>query len=939
MTDPTARREGPEPADPVEALVANCLERADGEGDAAVESVCRAHPEHAAKIRERLERLRRMGFSTAGGGERGRDFPDRLGDFRLLERLGGGGMGVVYLARQEPLGRDVALKLIRPDQVFFPGARERFRREVEAVARLQHPGIVPIYTVGEAGGLPFFAMEHVEGCTLQEALEALESAPVSERRGADLSDAVRRRTSFRDRDGLPPAYMFEGSWVETCCRVARHLADALEHAHRRGVHHRDVKPSNVMLTPAGRVMLLDFGLASAEGAGRLTRTGSQLGSLPYMSPEQLSGDVENVDRRTDVYSLGVTLYEMLSGALPFDAGTTTATTQAIVAGNPPAIRALNPSVSWDAETVCRKAMDRDPLRRYAAMADFGRDLENVLQRRPIEARRPGVVLRIRRWVQRNPVASTVLAFLLVSLATSFYFIGRISEQRDEVLRLSDVRRLSDLRSEADRLWPAIPENASRMEAWLVEARRLADRLALHRATLASLGDSFLPYDDEARREDRETHPRAAELRDKKAHLERDLTALAKSESIPTESRLEKPEEMRKHVEELPAEIADLEIAVGERRTFRFADPERQWQHDTLSDLVRGIEDLTLPGEVYGPAISSVERRLEFARTVERRSIDEAKDRWDEAIASIANPDECPIYGGLEIPPQLGLVPIGRDLDSGLWEFVHLQTGEAPERGEDGRLRLDEKMGLVLVLIPGGSFRMGLSGKEAKTSRSELPAHDVALDAYFISKFEMTQGQWLRFTGKNPSFYGRGSLSAAGSASLLRPVEYVSWDDASRVLRQLGLDLPTEAQWERAARGGTVTKWWCGDDPAALASAGNLADAHAKANGGPANWHYETWSDGQTLYSAVGGYRANPFGLHDVYGNLFEWCRDGYAKYTVPVRPGDGERSAAETDGRVHRGGSYGTAAMDARSASRSYAPGHARASTLGVRPAREVNRD
>src|SRR4030095_13383752 len=168
-----------------------------------------------------------------------------LGEFRLLRKLGGGGMGLVFLAEQSSLGRRVALKLIRPEHVYFPGARERFRREVEAVARLAHPSIVPVFTVGEDNGLPYFAMEHVEGSSLAEILHAIGDRPPASLTGRSLSEAIAERASERG-EGAPAdasassfdARMFSGSWVESCLRIARQIAEALEHAHLRGVLHR-----------------------------------------------------------------------------------------------------------------------------------------------------------------------------------------------------------------------------------------------------------------------------------------------------------------------------------------------------------------------------------------------------------------------------------------------------------------------------------------------------------------------------------------------------------------------------------------------------------------------------------------------------------------------------------------------------------------------------
>jgi serine/threonine protein kinase/tetratricopeptide (TPR) repeat protein len=399
----------PAPAhDPVENLIEECLARIEAEGSAVVDEVCRRHPEHAAAVRAGLVALRGAGLVDQDAEE---PAPERLGDFRILQRLGGGNMGVVFLAEQTSLGRKVALKVIRPERLFFAGSRERFRREVESVARLQHPNIAQVFLAGEENGLPYFAMEHVEGATLASALQALAGRQPDELGGEDLARAVGGACS----PAAQPAPLFAGSWVATCLRIVQQAAQALAHAHERGVLHRDVKPSNLMLTPAGRVLLVDFGLARTEGSAELTATGSPMGSLAYMSPEQLEGRHKELGPAADIYSLGVTLYELLALRRPHDGSTTVEICRRISAGRPERLRARNRAVSVDAETVCLKAMDADPGRRYASAADFARDLDNVLAFRPIAARRAGWLQRTRRFARRSPAAALaiVLGCLLV----------------------------------------------------------------------------------------------------------------------------------------------------------------------------------------------------------------------------------------------------------------------------------------------------------------------------------------------------------------------------------------------------------------------------------------------------------------------------------------------------------------------------------------------
>ncbi len=483
----------------VQRLVAECLDRIEREGPTAVEEFLELHPEHAAAVRTRLEHLRDAGLLEAPASAEVR-FPERLGPFRLIERIGGGGMGVVYLAEQEPLGRKVALKLVRPDLLYFEGARERFRREIEVVARLKHPGIVPVYTVGEEEGIPFYAMEHVEGRSLDGLLRSLRGRDASELGGGDLLRAVGGEgDAVTLESGRPLA---EASWVDACCHVMLQLARALEHAHGQGVLHRDLKPSNVMLTAGVRVLLLDFGLASTRGTSRLTRTGSQVGSLPYMAPEQLRGQA--VDERTDLYAIGVTLYELLCLRLPYFARDPEETRRRILEGVPRPPSEENPALSWDAETVCLTAMERDPARRYPSARALADDLRAVLRRMPIAARRPGPWLRARRFAQRNPASSTAVALGALIVAGSVAFGVREQAASRALTRALDGKDAALQEARGGFLAALEATNEMLREVGAVDLRDVPRADELRRALLA---DAARFYEDLLAR-----HPEDPELR-------------------------------------------------------------------------------------------------------------------------------------------------------------------------------------------------------------------------------------------------------------------------------------------------------------------------------------------------------------------------------------------------------------------------------------------
>ncbi len=435
------------PLDRVGELMERCLALPEQEQRAELERLCRENPDLAADLRARFAFLADLGIEGAAPSA---DLPERLGEFRLLGRLGGGGMGVVFKAEQTSLGRTVALKVVRPELVWFPGTRERFRREIDAIARLHHPGIVPVYAAGEEKGVPYFAMELVLGCSLAEAIAALAERAPESLAGSDLLRVVRERAGATDdaargdsRSASSLPAPFARGWVDGCVEVARQVAEALAHAHEQGLVHRDVKPSNVLLTPDGRARLVDFGLTSSQGSDRLTRSGSQLGTLHYMAPEQLRGGA--IDARADVYSLGATLHELLTLRPPFDAQDRLALERRVVEGRPDPIRARNRRVSVDAETVCLHAMAPEPARRYAGARAFADDLSRLLDGRPVAARPPGRVELVARWAKhhRGATAAVLLAFLLAAgVPTGLYFLQRTHTKKVEQLLTSESKALA-----------------------------------------------------------------------------------------------------------------------------------------------------------------------------------------------------------------------------------------------------------------------------------------------------------------------------------------------------------------------------------------------------------------------------------------------------------------------------------------------------------------
>lgn len=415
-------------AERAEELLSACFEARDVA--AAVEATAAAHPELAATLRSVFARMKDFGLMAPPVA--GIAVPN-IDGFTILERLGQGGMGVVYHAWQSNPGRDVAIKVVRPELVDFDGRRERFAREIEAIARLAHPGIIPVLQVGDASGTPWFSMEYVHGASLDRVLEQVEAmaseGQPARRRASELADALmacldksaQSADTSTHEGSVARAALFRGTWVDAAIAITAQVAAALDHAHQRGVLHRDVKASNIMLTPDGRALLFDFGLAHLDDERGLTRSSSELGSLPYLPPEVLVGNAVP-HRGLDVYGLGVTFYELLCGQHPFLCKSSERTRQLILEGNAKRPRRIDKSLAWDVETVCMTAMAPEAEHRYPSCAELLIDLDRLRERKPITARTPSFLLRVRRWQQRNPRFSVAAATALVLLSLSAFVL-------------------------------------------------------------------------------------------------------------------------------------------------------------------------------------------------------------------------------------------------------------------------------------------------------------------------------------------------------------------------------------------------------------------------------------------------------------------------------------------------------------------------------------
>jgi tetratricopeptide (TPR) repeat protein len=449
----------------------------------AIEDYVQRYPQHAAVIRNLLSSLEFMRLSVPGSsGSEISSSPDigpatPLGDYRILREVGRGGMGIVYEAEQLSLGRRVALKVLPFAATMDPRQLQRFKNEALAAAHLDHPHLVDVYGVGCERGVHFYAMRYIDGHTLAEIIDQLRVLRGQE--GASLPDAVvavqtrleprpprpdeqtgdytpqpaeARETAVGMRTGRSSgSARFSRSYFRSVAQLGAEVAEALDHAHQMGVVHRDIKPSNLMLDLRGKVWITDFGLARRDDAARVTVTGDLVGTLRYMSPEQALAKRIPIDHRSDVYSLGVTLYELLTLEPAFAVSDRQELMQQIAFEEPRPPRRLCQEIPSELETIVLKATEKNPLDRYATAQELANDLRRWLEDKPIQARRPSLAQRMRKWARRHrAVVVTAALGLLLALSVVAGSIGWVVG--DQAARQAEAERPGEAAfREAERL--------------------------------------------------------------------------------------------------------------------------------------------------------------------------------------------------------------------------------------------------------------------------------------------------------------------------------------------------------------------------------------------------------------------------------------------------------------------------------------------------------
>jgi serine/threonine protein kinase len=546
-------------SDRVLEIAQEYLRRMESGEQPSIEEYLKKYPELGQPLRtclEGIQLLSRAAVADRSGQRAAATSPldllrHTLGDFRIVRELGRGGMAVVYEAVQLSLGRHVALKVLPFTATLQPKQLQRFLNEAQAAARLHHPNIVPVFAVGSDRGVHYYAMQLIDGISLAELLSRLrklacsprddsviEADPSSQSACSTTPDDSQSHENMRDAETVACLASElstlrsrgDNQFFSTCARWICQAAEGLAYAHDVGIVHRDIKPANLLIDARGNIWVADFGLAQFHAQDKLTAVGDLVGTLRYMSPEQSLGDANLMDHRMDVYALGATLYELLT-LRPIFAGTNKeALLRQVAYGEARAPRLINAAIPVDLETIVLKAISKAPQDRYASAQALADDLQRFLEDKPILARRPTLLERLRKTARRHPGVITTtfatLCFVTIGLLVHNRMISREQTRtadalaRERIQAAESVQRFQQARKAVDSLIQ-------------VSDVELAD-VPMMNATRQRILLSAIGYYRDFIAQERENSANRAELRAAQENVQRMLREL---ETLQDEQRL------------------------------------------------------------------------------------------------------------------------------------------------------------------------------------------------------------------------------------------------------------------------------------------------------------------------------------------------------------------------------------------------------------------
>ena len=855
----------------------------------------------------------------------------KIDRFQIIREIGRGGMGVVYLAEEEPMGRRVALKLLPFSITQDEQAVKRFHREVRATAKLEHPNIVRVYTVGEWQGQPYYVMEYVEGVSLASFLDRARDssgcqagAPTAGPREAAASGSEREtiivaeRGPDDDRRTEEPGDSAETEspegkrYFEEIAQVVRDAAEALDYAHRQGVIHRDVKPSNLLLNHEGQVRISDFGLALETGHATLTQTGVMVGTPQYMSPEQLLARRVKIDARTDVYSLGATLYELLTLTAAFRARSREQLLLEVAVQDPKHPRRVNPHAPRDLATIALKAMEKNPDRRYQSAQLMADDITRFLHDEPILAAPPSLGTQVMKFVRRHKALSAALAAALICLTVGATAVWQVQKGRRQaqVKKLvaqaeeaEDGRRPDeayDLYREAyglDRSNSLVAAALDRIKADLRALRQAQERKERELEATRKIEAARALMDDY-----RAALQAARALQRQREQTWRDLQGLTPVQNLDTP-----PTELEHQLCEL-----DQGLTNAKRDGATSFAESIGLLHQALS-LVPGSKPAraVLATLYYEALLDAEARRNEHDAEAYHRLASTYDDgpraeslKGDGALSVVTDPqganvllmryvDDGP-HLSLRHERHLGVTPIAAErISMGSFLLVVEKDGFRPVRYPmliirqakvEASLPLytDVETGEGLVYVPAGPCILGAD----PLAGDPLPTDVVDLPGFLIGRTEVTCAEYLKFLNsgveivrddiplascRRPSGE-RWPRDEAGVFAIPAdiphrfPVFGICPKGAKAYCRWLAettgrpFRLPTAADWEKAGRGADGRFFPWGNQP-------RCGYANALHPGG------EIPLDSRMLLAPVASYPmdVSPYGVHDLAGNLMEVC--------------------------------------------------------------------